>query len=653
MGLATLLLASVAAYLFFATLSLALALPPAGAYFYYTLAVAALSLGLALLSLKKYSLAPRRPTRADVALLALVFLAWLVYRRPVFLAHSVWLDEVTQFYGSPRFDPVSFAAWQQQPPLDYILSAFARLAFGISPLSIVAHALAFGLLSLGAFALWLRRIRFPALLWPVPLILFSAQHILLQYSSEARPISIGVFFSLLWLLFAWDWLETGTTRARECTAAATLLLFSCSLQPLFFLGLLGLALLPVALYRRGRGAIPIFAYAFGLPLVLFVPIGYRIYELSLRAEQFRAGSLAERWSEAARALNWSSLWVFENSLRHGHVVILGAIFVAFAAWALRFRRGPASLLTPLLAAGAGFYYVAFPLVFLVFWSSVNWGLFPHYFVLWPVGLIALASLAFALGCELWPRGARVRGALGLLLCLGTAAYLHHTFVPYHLDFVRRVRGLRPEWKDVVALATPGEKTLFIELPYAPYSFFGYGIYYYVAGAAYATPLTLVSSLFENDARAKYGVDFPLPRFTGVREHGGPAEVFFLVNTEFSGEGAEESLRKAFAPFTREVIGSVRGYLIFRAGKVRSPAVLTEEVSRAIVKTAPRPAHFYLTDALLAASLERGDAPEAKRYLEALRRMDTSDPHADAATLKKYLGELGRQVDALGAAKRTN
>ena len=93
--------------------------------------------GVPLLRLDKNSLVPL----SIVSALIVAFAVYITYAA----SHGryVWLDEYTQFMSTDRGSIASFAAFQQQPPMDYFFSKFSRLVLGNDVFAVKFHAVAF------------------------------------------------------------------------------------------------------------------------------------------------------------------------------------------------------------------------------------------------------------------------------------------------------------------------------------------------------------------------------------------------------------------------------------------------------------------------------------------------------------------------------
>lgn len=597
-------------------------------YLAVMMAVAAL-LSVSLWRRRREIFSDRRPVGAlnAAAILVLGAIAWIIYRYPHLYSVSLWIDEVTQFYGDqnlPKFvaDPALFAAIQQQPPIDYYLSAFSRILFGANESAVLFHSILFGGLSFFLFLLWLIQIGFPAILAAIPIIIFASHHSLLRFSSEARPISLGVFFSLATLIFSYESLSRRHVSAIFLGASSLLLLNSVGFQPIFFVAVLAVSLLPVCYVRLSKKEAARFLAALALlPILFFFPTASEIYRESANQNQFFSGPVMGVIWSGVTELEWNSFSSFFktlNCLKWLPFIPL-ALMVLAAIWpAARFRRRRREILSWALA-GLVFAFL-FPLLFRAAWSLIDWYLHPYYVVLWVVGLIALSCQCGALLNEVFSK--RIRGAChaGALVALGLtgAILLHLKFSASHQDMIAFERAARPNWHLIV------DRVNFLKKPAAiieiPYGRFGWGPFHAMAGDFYTRGEGIRILRLDDWSRSAYGVQ----RFNieqAAREAEGRELWFMWSVNDPPGDklprDLENRIYEAIADVAYEP-SRVAARTLLAHVETRSPREAISSVFARIVEAAPQSdRNLYLADALTADSLRKGDCEKARMWFKVM------------------------------------
>jgi hypothetical protein len=200
----------------------------------------------------------------------------------------IWLDEYTQFLYGIQSNGESLLKWsfyEQQPPLDYMLSGFAKTLFGKTPTALKFHVFLFSFLFYLILPFCFRL--FTSEIWPrysVVLLLLLCRP-LMVYSMEARPLMLSTFFSLTSLTLL---LHNLNSPSRSSYFAA---LFSCllyttttGLQPQTFLLILCVGLTFVKSGKRGS--------SFKIGLITFIyniPVLYYLILLTDKTNQFNTG----------------------------------------------------------------------------------------------------------------------------------------------------------------------------------------------------------------------------------------------------------------------------------------------------------------------------------------------------------------------------
>jgi hypothetical protein len=593
-------------------------------------------------------------------------LAWMLYRYPHLYSGSLWIDEVTQFYGDqrlPRFvaDPALFAAIQQQPPIDYYLSAFARIVFGPTEPAVLLHSVLFGALSFFLFLLWLIQIRFPATLAAIPIIVFAAHHSLLRFSSEARPISLGVFFSLTTLIFAHESVRRRRVHVIPLACSALLLLNSVGLQPLFFLLVLSFSLIPALALRFTKGESAKFLAALaGGPILFFFPTLWEIFRESRGQGQFFSGSPFEIIWASVGALGWHSFAPFFVTLKYLKWLLflpaglLLLIAIRPSAGSGRHRAEAAAW----VIASAVFAFL-FPILFRISWGVIDWYLHPYYVVLWVVGLIALNSqgLAYVWNTLLRPyAGSRYLAALFVGGIVG-AGLLHVSFTVAHKEMIKRERSDRPDWRALVKKAQVlGGPVTIVEIPYGR---FGWAPYHSMAGRFYESPEGIQIVRLEDWSRENLGVQrFDIGRAAKAAE-GRTLWFLWSVNNppgDSLSPGAEDRIYGAIGEVVEKPTHLANQVFLAGTKGKSPPAEIIATLFAKIVEADPgSDRNFYLADALTMNSIRRGDCKGANAWFQ-LMNESTLNLKPSAAPLEGLILRLKavrQEVEGMACAKASS
>ncbi|MFK5892375.1 MAG: hypothetical protein QM504_04040 [Pseudomonadota bacterium] len=170
-----------------------------------------------------------------IGALILLFLFSLMLRTQGLDFESLWMDEVRQvsYYKAPFFDMFKYSALQQQPPLDYWIGHLLFLFYD-SDFTARLPAAVFGSFSVVLLASLLSRYVNLWLALAVAVI-FSLLPFNLYFSQEARPYSIAIFFTLLFIWFI-DYLNninhTKLSHYGILLIITSLYLFTRTLSPL-------------------------------------------------------------------------------------------------------------------------------------------------------------------------------------------------------------------------------------------------------------------------------------------------------------------------------------------------------------------------------------------------------------------------------------
>jgi hypothetical protein len=169
-------------------------------------------------------------------------------------ARSIWMDEDAQASAASKGIDASLpgrSAKQQQPPLDYVFESIGLRIFGWNEYGARMHAAVLGAGAASAFYFLLTTTAPHPSVAVIGTILFILDPHLVRYSQEGRPISCGVFFSVLWLIAMFRVIQSNRAltwkRAFQYAAlsfsASFAFLMSVGFQPLVFLAASGISLI--------------------------------------------------------------------------------------------------------------------------------------------------------------------------------------------------------------------------------------------------------------------------------------------------------------------------------------------------------------------------------------------------------------------------
>lgn len=439
------------------------------------------------------------------AVAALLLVGVVLRLRQYLTGRSLWVDEamlalnVVNRSLAGLFQPLDY---DQGAPLGFLLvEKLFQLLLGKHELVLRLFPLLVGLLSLGLFALLLRRMEMRGAGGLTALALFALNPRLIYYSSEVKQYILDAAVTVALLLVAAP-LFDAAPRRREF---AWLALAGCaalwfSHPALFVLAGLGLALLIFTLQRRRYPDLPL-VLGMGLLWLLTVGLLYFLILQDLRRNAY----MREYWAGAFVPLPpWSDPGWFADNLRANIGVQFAApygVWLVFALmlagwvllWLRRREYGAAFagiLLVTLAASSLGFYPVAERMIlFLV-----------------PLGLVLLGAavegLARGLANARVPRLLAVAGLIGFLIYGPLVTSAQSFLAPKYFEHIRpSLEALREARKEGDALyvsygALPAFRF------YAPF----YGLegipYAYGERRDYQTPQTILDELrsFEGQPR---------------------------------------------------------------------------------------------------------------------------------------------------------
>ncbi len=363
-------------------------------------------------------------------------LCFIVSRYFKFDEMRVWLDEYTQFSYGNQVEPFSVISsstfYDTQPPLDYVLSGFSGSIFGYSAFAIKVNALIFSFLF---GALLPRTLTFFTnnlyLRWfPSFIIVFSGP--VLAYSMEGRPLMIALFFSLVFLTFALNFIKTGKDWSW-LFVSELLFVHTTGLQPQVFI-FFSLIVLSFYLWRKKKTKEAILLLGSGfLTFLVHIPLLF----LLIGGNAGRNNFLPTHLIDVFKVLNLDNLIQFMGIYKEDHIMIMG--FGILPTIALFFSLRKKDTLRT--------YLLLLPFIFLIgyfflFKTFVSWKFSARYtycfFSLYGVAL----GISLSYFEKLFERKTFFYSILIGFFSLGVFYNFKNTFIENHLDIYR------PDWEGV-------------------------------------------------------------------------------------------------------------------------------------------------------------------------------------------------------------
>lgn len=331
---------------------------------------------------------------------------------------SIWMDEDRQAEIAGRgfdLDLVSRAAEQHQPPIDYYAEAIGLALFGVTEHGARVHAALFGALASALLFFLLGRLFHH----PLPVLLGTAMFVfdvyMVRYSQEGRPISCGVFFTVLYLVGLHTYLfprtagsaASGETPARFFArellrgvllfTAVLLFFLSVGFQPIVFVAVSTVALLPGLLRRRLRWRI---ALVVGITVLAFLAALPILQEsMGHGRELIGTASLWDRITgvvESLGAFDKASWWgKYDRLIPHHQTLVAVLALPALLGWLIEWKKNRRHA-----AVAGGLYLLAFALLYppafdIVYRSQISWKVQTRYFLTFqPVLVTGIAGAVF-------------------------------------------------------------------------------------------------------------------------------------------------------------------------------------------------------------------------------------------------------------------
>jgi hypothetical protein len=350
--------------------------------------------------------------------------------------NSLWLDEYTQMQYSLENLHISGiiqgAATEQQPPLDYYLSAFSGSIIPGHILGYRLHNIIFlsAAAALMAIFIWGRTRNFFYVSLGVALFVFHPT--LYFYATEARPYGLGVFWGIAFFISLLELDPSKKESFRRHFIIQIIFVLSIGLQP----QVLMMSAFLTLLFTNGIKKITPWWYLWisSLTAFLFIPFFYYLYTLAEAANQFQK-SFSNSFFDSF------NLTTFYDYL--GSIHSFGFFYIYLLLIPLVFKKVNKLTLV--------FSVVFVALFYSVYFSTITWFFSEKY-------IVAFIPLLIFIICEVlelteqfistYSQKAKIilRGALLcqlLFLIFNTTTRIHQNFEEYRVDWKGFYENLSP------------------------------------------------------------------------------------------------------------------------------------------------------------------------------------------------------------------
>ena len=290
------------------------------------------------------------------------------------LGRDIWLDEYTQFIQDPGNNGIStYAAIQQQPPLDYFFSAFARFTLGFDPLAVKIHNIIFFILTILS-SLYISFIQSKkihlAVIYPLSLMTSS---LVCFYSYEARPMMLSLFTGTLFIFTYFQYLHLKNISLFYILITQTLFLFSIGLQPVI---LIISCFMGAIVYERGiTKKIKNLFYTHLVSALIFSIFFGKMILISKEFNKFKYLSLTHRLEEIKHINVDYFLRYFEHQssfILYFLLPLVSILTIIMIFKKIKIRNGPFHIVFSLF-----FFIVSFDLIYT---TTVNWNFQSRYII---------------------------------------------------------------------------------------------------------------------------------------------------------------------------------------------------------------------------------------------------------------------------------
>jgi len=285
---------------------------------------------------------------------------------------------------------------------------------------------------------------------------------------------------------------------------------------------------------------------------------------------------------------------------------------------------------------------------------MNWWENPYYFILWPVGVLALASLCCA--CLVRPLSeGRAKVWAGLILFLGCTYgmfYLNRAYANYHHGLVVASRINKPNWHAIMSEASGATRpVVVVEIPYGQ---FGNLPHQSTTGALYEKPPGIFVTHLRNH-QGHVGGTMVARLYETMKEFDRRSDMLYLIMLDADSIGGERK-QKIFSALRDETDSVIRlndHFFLFRANDEASPIEKTKSVFEKVVAAEPRgERNFYLIDALTNEAIREGACGEAWKWLRAMESIDVKPIGEFYGNASAYMDVIRARVKSLLSCEET-
>ncbi|MCP5101765.1 MAG: phospholipid carrier-dependent glycosyltransferase [bacterium] len=560
-------------------------------------------------------------SKRKIFLFILLFLVALAPRLYKIADKNVWMDEGKQAKLAAvhpfNFNLAQRAAPMAQPPLDYFLQSIAIKNFGLNETGIRIHAAVLGALAAVLFFLLVRRITrhdFAALLGTLFFIFHPS---LIRYSQEGRPVADGIFFSLLYLYILVDYLHPIPPVKNQLrsfavlTAVQTGFLLCLGFQPLIFLMVSSICLLPGLFNKKKRGRV----FQAYLSSAIAAAISLPIIKMTITHCAGTNFVTDNSITDIIKNIFHGFQYITVNEIRPFYQTILGSFGLFFVVAAI---AGIAGLILSTKNKNHTFAVSYFPLFFLIFpfvyiivyKSQIPIGIMHRFYLTFAPVCLAVITIAIAFSLRLGQKTASFSKPWKHAPVILLALLFVFSFIPNMNAVSQYYKSKKPEWKKMYETflydSEPGDIAYMMNLVYIgkwnPY--FRVEHFYYNDG--HERPVAL--------RQGRY-----IPKDVGDPEMWKQERNIYIVTRA----GSEKINKKFFSGFkTVDVftLGRLSFIRVKRGSTTREDFV---SVLRALKAKLPRHESNHLLYLLLIEiDLDEGNIQRAKENLDILASIDS-------------------------------
>lgn len=408
-----------------------------------------------------------------------IFLIALVPRLYRLGSKNVWMDEGKQAEMAAvnplDFDLADRAARIQQPPIDIFLQSISIMNFGYNETGIRMQAAILGAVAAVLFFLVLQRIipNRPAVL--LGTLAFIFHPFLIRYSQEGRPISTGIFFSLLYLYFLLESFHPSRSDRKLLrpffilTAVQVGFFLSVGLQPVVFLLASSICLAPNLMVKERR-TLTLFTYlSTAAAFIVSLPIIQMTISYGAGYNSLEQTSILDMLKNIGGGFDYvtvSNIAPFYKTILADYGLFFAA---ALIAGTIGFIFNPNRRRYTFPAAYFTVFFLIFPLIYtVIFRSQISLNIIKQrYYLTFAPVCLALMALAVGLWLSLDEKAASLSRRWRHVPAVILAALFIYSFVP-NLQSVSQVyKAKKPEWKKMYDIflydSEPGDMAYMLNL----------------------------------------------------------------------------------------------------------------------------------------------------------------------------------------------